>query len=201
MNIIEQAKVTMLGDANAGKSSIIQRFISNSFSDHSDPTIGATFLSKIVDFDKKSLKLCIWDTAGQERYYSLAASYSRDSRACVLVYDITLRDSFTNLSRWHNSIKDQINPETILAIVGNKDDMVEREATSLEEAQEFAKSINALYWRTSAKLGTGIKELFVEISREILGNDKLSVRSSVRTTRSVSLMKVSASEPKKKTCC
>ena len=56
---IEQAKVTLLGDANTGKSSIIQRFISNSFQDHSDPTIGATFLSKVLDFDRKSIKLSI----------------------------------------------------------------------------------------------------------------------------------------------
>lgn len=203
MNEIEQAKVTMLGDANAGKSSLIQRFISNSFSDHSNPTIGATFLSKIVDFDKRSLKLCIWDTAGQERYYSLAASYSRDSRACVMVYDITIRESFLNLTRWYNSIKDQINPETILVVVGNKDDMVEKEATPLQEAQDFARSIKAMYMRTSAKLGTGVKELFIEVSKEILGNDNLSVRSTIRTTRAVSLIKSSdtTAVKKKKQCC
>jgi GTPase SAR1 and related small G proteins len=56
---IDQAKVTMLGNANAGKSSIIQRFIMNSFQDHSNPTIGATFLSKVIDFDRKSIKLSI----------------------------------------------------------------------------------------------------------------------------------------------
>lgn len=201
MNEIEQAKVTMLGDANAGKSSIIQRYIANTFSDHSTPTIGATFLSKIIDFDKQSLKLCIWDTAGQERYYSLAASYSRDSKACVIVYDITSRDSFTNLNRWYTSIKDQVTPDTIIVIVGNKDDLVNKEATSLEEAQEYAKSINAMYMRTSAKLGSGIKELFLEISREILGNDNLSVRSTIKSMQSVSLIKRSSQDPKKKQCC
>ena len=200
MNEIEQAKVTILGDANAGKSSIIQRYVSDTFASHSNPTIGATFLSKVIDFDQKSIKLSIWDTAGQERYHSLASSYSRDSRACILVYDITHKESFTNLEKWHNAIKDLIPPNAILVVVGNKDDMVEQEAISLQEAQEFAYTIGALNMRTSAKLGTGINELFLEISKRILGCTVLNVRDSVRTTRSVSLM-VKKPVKAKKPCC
>ena len=197
---VEQAKVTLLGDANSGKTSIIMRFISNSFENHSDPTFGATFLSKVIDFDKKSIKLSIWDTAGQERYNSLASSYSRDSRACILVYDITNRDSFLGLRKWHNNIKDHLLPEVILVVVGNKEDMIDQEASTLLEGHDYAESIGALYMRTSAKQGTGIKELFTEISKKILGVDTLSIRESVRTTRGISLCPSNA-KPKKKSCC
>ena len=198
---IEQAKVVLLGDANSGKSSIIQRFISNSFDDHSNPTIGATFLSKVLDFNKKSIKLSIWDTAGQERYNSLAASYSRDSRAVLIIYDITNRESFLGVNRWYTSIKDTLLPNTVLVIVGNKEDLIEREATSLFEAQEYALSINAMYMKTSAKLGTGIKELFLEVSKEILGINELEIRDTVRTTRGISLNPSVKSSAKKKECC
>lgn len=197
---IEQAKVTLLGDANAGKSSIIMRFISDSFQEHSDPTFGATFLTKVIDFDKKSIKLSIWDTAGQERYNSLAASYSRDSRACILVYDITNRNSFIGLNKWYTTIRDHLTPNAILVIVGNKEDMIENEDSTLFEGQEYAKSINAMYMRTSAKLGTGVKELFLEISKEILGVANLNVRDSIRTTRGISLCP-QQSPMKKKGCC
>jgi len=200
MNEIEQAKVTILGDANAGKSSIIQRYVSNTFSSHSNPTIGATFLSKVIDFDKKSIKLSIWDTAGQERYQSLASSYSRDSRACILVYDITHRESFNNLQKWHSAIKDLVPPNAVLVVVGNKDDMVENEAVSLQEAQEFAYTIGALNMRTSAKHDTGINELFLEISKKILGCTVLNVRESVRTTRAISLVMKKPVQTKK-SCC
>ena len=199
---IEQAKVTLLGDANTGKSSIIQRFISNSFQDHSDPTIGATFLSKVLDFDRKSIKLSIWDTAGQERYNSLAASYSRDSRAILIIYDITNRDSFLNLNKWYASIKDHLLPDVIIAIIGNKEDLVDKEAITLLEAQEYAQSINALYMRASAKLGSGIKELFIEVSKEILGMSQISIRDTFRTTRGLSLVpSIKEKSKKRKKCC
>lgn len=202
MGEIKQAKVILLGEANVGKSSLINRFISNNFSDHSDPTIGATFLSKIVDFDSQSVKLNIWDTAGQERYNSLAASYSRDSRACVLVYDITSKDSFQALQKWHNNIKDIISSDVVIAVVGNKEDMVDREAVSLAEAKNFAESIKALHMRTSAKHGDGVKELFVELGRNILGNKDLCVRDTFKSSRGISLS--SQTPPKikgKKGCC
>jgi Ras-related protein Rab-22 len=198
---IEQAKVTMLGDANAGKSSLIQRFISNSYEDHSSPTIGATFLSKVIDFDRKSIKLSIWDTAGQERYNSLAASYSRDSRACILVYDITVRESFLGLKKWHKNIIDIINPDVVLAVVGNKEDLVDIEQTTLDEARTYADSIGALYMRTSAKLGSGVKELFIEISKKILGVKNLSVKDSLRSTAVALNPTYVKAIPKKKSCC
>ena len=198
---IDQAKVTMLGNANAGKSSIIQRFIMNSFQDHSNPTIGATFLSKVIDFDRKSIKLSIWDTAGQERYNSLAASYSRDSRACILVYDISVRESFTGLQKWYQNIKDLVKPNVVLVVVGNKEDLVEQEVTPLEEAKEFARSIGAIYNRTSAKSGVGIKELFTDISKKILGISELSITESFVSSRTVSLKPPIKGQHSKKRCC
>lgn len=201
MNDLEQAKVTILGDANCGKSSIILRYISNTFSDHSNPTIGATFMSKVIDFDKKSIKLSIWDTAGQERYHSLASSYARESKACILVYDITNRDSFLNLENWYKSIQDIVPEDVAIFIVGNKEDMVENEAISLEEAKQFTFSIKGTYMRTSAKLDHGIKELFVEISKKIMRINELSLKESMRSTRTVSINLSSKKPQAKKSCC
>ena len=201
MNDLEQAKVTILGDANCGKSSIILRYISNTFSDHSNPTIGATFMSKVIDFDKKSIKLSIWDTAGQERYHSLASSYARESKACILVYDITNRDSFVNLENWYKSIQEIVPEDVAIFIVGNKEDMVEDEAVSLQEAKQFTFSIKGTYMRTSAKLDQGIKELFVEISKKIMRINELNLKESMRSTRAVSINLSSKKPQAKKSCC
>lgn len=201
MNELEQAKVTILGDASCGKSSIILRYVSGTFSDHSTPTVGATFMSKVIDFDKKSIKLSIWDTAGQERYHSLASSYARDSRACILVYDITNRESFLNLEKWFDAIKEVVPDDVTIFVVGNKEDMVENEAVSLEEARQYAFSIKGNYMRTSAKLDNGIKELFTEISKKIMKVNELNLKESIRSTRVVSVNLSTHKPQTKKSCC
>ena len=201
MNELEHAKVTVLGDANSGKSSIILRYVSNNFSGHSTPTIGATFMSKVIDFDKKSIKLSIWDTAGQERYHSLASTYARESRACILVYDITNRESFLNLEKWYNSIIEVVPEDASFFVVGNKEDIVENEDVSLEEAKDFTFSIKGTYMRTSAKLDQGIKELFTEISKKIMRISELNLKESIRSTRTVSVNLSTHKTQKKKSCC
>jgi small GTP-binding protein len=201
MTDMEQAKVTILGDANTGKSSIILRYVSNTFSDHSNPTIGATFMTKVIDYQQRSIKLSIWDTAGQERYHALASNYARDSKACLLVYDVTNRDSFHNLAKWYQSIKDFVPEDVVLVVVGNKEDMVEEETVELEEAKEFADSIEAVYIRTSAKLGTGISEVFLEISKKLLGVKVLNLKESIRSSRAVSVNLAQRNQKNKKSCC
>jgi len=75
-------KVVLLGDTAVGKSCLTVRFVRNEYSEFQEPTIGAAFLAKNLDYQGKKLKLEIWDTAGQERYRSLAPMYYRD---CVII--------------------------------------------------------------------------------------------------------------------
>jgi small GTP-binding protein len=195
-----QAKVTVIGNANVGKSSLIQRFVSDEHLENHEPTIGATFLSRLMEFNNKSLKLNIWDTAGQERYNSLAASYARDSRACLLVYDITNFDSFKALERWYENLTNHLGGETVLVVVGNKEDLVSQEGVTIEEALEYAKSIRASHFRVSARSGVGVEELFIEVSKRILNDPNLTQKEQNRTTRGLSLYQHVA-VPKKKKCC
>ena len=195
-----QAKVTVLGNANVGKSSLIQRFVSDEHHENHEPTIGATFLSRLMEFNQKSLKLNIWDTAGQERYNSLAASYARDSRACLLVYDITNIESFQALNKWYDNLTNHLGDETVLMVVGNKEDLVSSEKVSIEEGLEYAKKIRAGHFRVSARSGVGVEELFFEVSKKILNDPQLMQKEQGRTTRGLSLYQ-HVSVPKKKKCC
>lgn len=202
MTELEQAKVVLLGDANSGKSSIVQRYIGKTFNDHSSPTIGSTYLTKIVDFDRKSIKLCIWDTAGQERYYSLAPSYARDAKVCMLVYDITSKDSFHNLDRWYQTIKEHLAENVVLVVVANKYDLASKEAIPIEEVKNFTQNIGAMYMKTSAKNDVGIEEMFIEICRELAGNPSIQKMSTYRFSNSIKLEPVKTGTfKKKKKCC
>ena len=103
-----QCKVVLIGESGVGKTSIINRYISNTFSATLTATPGASFTTKTIylkEYDQ-SIKFEIWDTAGQEKYRSLAKVFYKNAAVCILVYDITRKSSFDELkSYWVNEIK------------------------------------------------------------------------------------------------
>ena len=100
LGTLEKYKLVFLGDQNVGKTSIITRFMYDSFDAAYQATIGIDFLSKTMYLEDRTVRLQLWDTAGQERFRSLIPSYIRDSSVAVVVYDITDRASFLNSSMW-----------------------------------------------------------------------------------------------------
>ena len=101
---IPGCKIVLLGDSGVGKTCIISRYISGNFDESSATTNGASYCSKNVNFDKlgKNLLLDIWDTAGQEKYRALTKFFYKDAAVCILVYDITRKDTFDNIkSYWY----------------------------------------------------------------------------------------------------
>ena len=93
-------KYIVIGDTSVGKSCLLLQFLEKKFKFDHDTTIGVEFGSKIINVRDKQIKLQIWDTAGQETFKSITRSYYRGSIGVVLVYDITNRDSFNNVSKW-----------------------------------------------------------------------------------------------------
>jgi Ras-related protein Rab-7A len=93
-------KVVVIGNSAVGKTSLIQQFEHEKFSDSFKPTIGADFSNKELELGGKSVILQIWDTAGQERFQSLSSAFYRGADCCCLVYDITSRDSFEAIGVW-----------------------------------------------------------------------------------------------------
>ena len=102
-------KVVLLGESGVGKTSIISRYISNTYRNQQLPTTGANFVTKtiILEDENKSIKFELWDTAGQEKYRSLAKVFYRNAAVCVLVYDITRKSSFEELKLfWIKELKE-----------------------------------------------------------------------------------------------
>ena len=163
-----QIKLVLLGESGAGKTSIVHRYVNNKYNEENPPTIGASFLSKVVELpNDQTIKLQIWDTAGQERYRSLASMYYKDAAAAVLVYDTTSIKSFEGIKYWVNELRTNIPTQITIAIAANKSDLLEKEEVDLSIGQGFAKEHNALFRQTSAKNNTGITELFSDICFKI----------------------------------
>ena len=102
-------KVVLIGESGVGKTSIISRYINNTFKSQLMSTPGANFVTKnvIMEDDNQSIKFEIWDTEGQERYRALAKVFYKNAAVCVLVYDITRKTSFNELKNyWYKEIKE-----------------------------------------------------------------------------------------------
>ncbi|KAI0639289.1 GTP-binding protein ypt5 [Trametes polyzona] len=125
-----QVKLVLLGEAAVGKSSIVLRFVSNEFQPNKEPTIGAAFLTQKCRLEDRVLRYEIWDTAGQERFHSLAPMYYRNAQAAVVVYDVTKASSLEKAKTWVKELQRQANPNIVIALAGNKIDLVTPSASA-----------------------------------------------------------------------
>eukprot|EP01122_Echinamoeba_exundans_P013023 TRINITY_DN5617_c0_g1_i1.p1 TRINITY_DN5617_c0_g1~~TRINITY_DN5617_c0_g1_i1.p1 ORF type:complete len:248 (+),score=40.37 TRINITY_DN5617_c0_g1_i1:89-745(+) len=161
-------KFIVIGDAAVGKSCILHRFIEAKFRTDSSHTIGVEFGSRVIEVGGKHVKLQIWDTAGQERFRSVTRSYYRGAAGCILVYDITSRDSYNHVPTWLADARALATSEIVIILVGNKSDLqAEREVTFLE-ASRFAQENDLLFLETSAKNGDNVEDVFFKCSKTIL---------------------------------
>ena len=164
-------KVVLLGDSGVGKTCIISRYISGTFDENSATTNAASYCSKNVNYEKlgKNLLLDIWDTAGQEKYKALTKFFYKDAAVCILVYDITRKETFDNLKNfWYTQLKENSGSNVVLGVAGNKCDLYESEDVKESEARQFAEEIGAIFELTSAQNNTGINELFFEVGNKYL---------------------------------
>jgi Ras-related protein Rab-1A len=162
-------KILLIGDSFVGKSSILIRYADKIFDQEFDTTIGVDFRIKMLDIEDKKVKLQIWDSAGQDRFRSIVSSYYRNCQGIIMVFDVSNRDSFSNIKDWWEEIKKYANENVRLILVGNKNDLYEKKI-SYEEAKEFADMLNIKYIETSVKNNKNIDEIFYEISKEIKEN-------------------------------
>ena len=174
-------KIMLLGDSTVGKTSILRRYCKNEFSNKYATTIGIDFQFKnMIKFDKR-IRLQIWDTAGQERYKVVAKNYFNSSDGFVILYDITNKESFQNVTSWISQINDIASKAVKFILFGNKNDLEEARIVKKNEGENMAKKYSMLFYETSAKTGENINEGFDFLVNEILKEDgrlsKLSKKS------------------------
>lgn len=165
-------QLVFLGEQSVGKTSLITRFMYDTFDNTYQATIGIDFLSKTMYLEDRTVRLQLWDTAGQERFRSLIPSYIRDSSVAVVVYDITNRASFQNTSKWVDDVRAERGNDVIIVLVGNKTDLNDKRQVTTEEAEKRAQEFNVMFIETSAKAGHNVKTLFKKIAQALPGMDK-----------------------------
>jgi len=205
-------KYIINGDTNSGKSCLLTQFTDGQFNERHDVTIVVEFGSKIIDIDDKQIKLQIWDTAGQEHFRSITRQYYRGATGILLVYDVTRRETFTNVYGWLEEVNHHANQDQdkTVILVGNKCDLEEERQVSTEEGAAFAKSNGLLFLETSAKTGHNVDEAFLVPAKDIYEKIKRGMVDSPVVSKNNTKSFETGSEPaqanqehshKKSGCC
>jgi small GTP-binding protein len=166
------AKVVVLGNSGAGKTSILNYAINDSRPREPPPTIGCNCQALEVDVGEERVTLRVWDTAGQELYRSIVPIYIRDATAALLVYDCTDLKSFQAIDHWHSVLMEEQTNEVLVYLVGNKVDLAESMTVVPDQGKAAADGLRAKFFTVSAVEGTRIRELFATIAGDIVSPER-----------------------------
>lgn len=160
---LDQCKVIFIGDANCGKTSLINRFTSSTFELDYKPTTAADYESKYFDVLDASYNVGFWDVPGEERFKFIAQSYYKDSNVIVVVFDLTRPSTLMSATKWmKESLAANIKTDPIRFLVGTKSDLLSKKVLEGIEAHAnlIAHEMDAEYFSVSSREGTEVNNLF-----------------------------------------
>ena len=162
-------KITLLGEKNVGKTSLVYRYIENKFRESYKATLGVNLLKKDMEVDGNSVSAQIWDLGGQDSFKSLRKLYLEGANGALVMFDLTERKTFEKLNEWVESFKEARGEQPIV-LIGNKSDLENQRKITDMEASNYAKENNMELMLTSAKTGQNVEEAFIKLTKRILDN-------------------------------
>lgn len=193
-------KIIVLGDIAVGKTSVIARYITNTFTEEYKSSIACEYKEKKIDLDGETIaNLQIWDTCGEEKFMSVTKQYYNDAHGAIVMYDLTDKKTFERLGNWIANLKDNAPAKIVIMVVGNKSDLTDKKINLEEELKPYKEKYECK--EVSAKLGTNISLVFEELTHKIM--EKLNEKSEeiVPLRESVALKNVTEKKKKKPCHC
>lgn len=164
---LREYKLVVVGGGGVGKSALTIQFIQSHFVDEYDPTIEDSYRKQCVIDDEVAL-LDVLDTAGQEEYSAMREQYMRTGEGFLCVYSITSKNSFEEISTFHQQILRVKDKDYFpIIIVANKCDLENERQVSTQEGRELAKQFQCKFIESSAKQKINVDEAFYSLVREI----------------------------------
>jgi small GTP-binding protein len=160
-------KVVVLGNSGCGKTSLITRWTSDTFSPVSKPTIGSNHERKRVTLEGMGpIDLYVWDTAGQEQFYSLVPLYARSSSLAIVTAAIDDPPSFEAIPRWIEAVDSSCETRPPILLAVNKIDIPSQPPLTVDEIhRDYDGQFTGVYF-VSALTGEGITQLFNSAAME-----------------------------------
>jgi len=164
---LREYKLVVVGGGGVGKSALTIQLIQSHFVDEYDPTIEDSYRKQCVIDDEVAL-LDVLDTAGQEEYGAMREQYMRTGEGFLLVYSITSRNSFEEISTFHQQILRVKDQDTFpVVVVANKCDLEYERQVGMNEGRDLARHFGCKFIETSAKQRINVDEAFSNLVREI----------------------------------
>jgi small GTP-binding protein len=158
-------KVCLLGDGGVGKTSLVRRFVEDSFRDEYIVSFGTKVSKKVLDLGDVELTLMLWDILGQKSDDSLHSAYYKGANGALLVCDVTRAQTVEHLAKWKESFLNAA-PGAKVILVANKADLEPK--IPFEEIREVGGMLGGEILMTSARTGEGVETAFLKLGRAIM---------------------------------
>jgi small GTP-binding protein len=194
-------KIIVLGDIAVGKTSVIGRYITNTFSEEYKSSISCEYKEKKIDIDGENIaNLQIWDTCGEEKFMSVTRQYYNDAHGAIVVYDLTDKKTFARLESWIENLKNNAPAKIVIMIAGNKLDLSDKKVNLENELKPYREKYKC--YEVSAKSGANISLIFEDLAHKIM--EKLNEKGEEEKNpprESIALKTVKEKKKKKQCSC
>uniref|UniRef100_A0A673K349 Ras-related protein Rab n=2 Tax=Sinocyclocheilus TaxID=75365 RepID=A0A673K349_9TELE len=186
-------KILVIGDLGVGKTSIIKRYVHQTYSTNYRATIGVDFALKVLNWDSETVRLQLWDIAGQERFGNMTRVYYREAMGAFIVFDVSRPTTFEAVSKWKEDLDSKLilsNGQSIATVLlANKCDQNRDFLTNNSlKMDQYCKENGFVGWfETSAKENVNINEAANFLVKHIIASENDILKSVVPDTISPQL--------------
>ena len=213
MKDIKPIKIVLVGESGVGKTNLIRVANDEPFKKEAYSTVSNSFLEKDIIVNNKKYTYNLWDTAGQEVYRSLSKLYLENAKIVLIVFALDNKKSFKETDFWINNTKESLKEgKYMMALVGNKSDLLDEQEVSDEEVKKKAEELKIDFIITSAAAdAVGFRQFLEELIKKFIKNIGFNEEEEKQKEKSFNLKEEKKNEEnnvvnvvelnQKKKCC
>ena len=160
-----------MGSYAVGKTSLVQRFVHNRWSDDYTSTLGVRVSQKTLSVESRGelrlLTLSLWDIDGHHAFNTLYYSYLRGLQAALLVCDLTRAYTLDGLSLHAEAVR-QVNPSAPLLLVATKRDLTDQHEITPAQVERLALGLRAPCHFVDCKMAEEVDAAFRHVARLLM---------------------------------